>query len=497
MKIDGVCLCAFLLNRRISNRMMSFSFFFVSLILLVHYTAHGFDSVYPNQPQLITSPQFCFNDFECPRDKYCTTFGFSSFHDGDPDEQPPTACVPRLPKGATCHWSTPCEEGTFCRRTYGVDWHIHDECAPQIPAGAPCPLSSANQCRGDLVCRVEPICRPFKFGFEGDSCNNPEDCRLLEGFYCDKMLKKCVARKRPGEECRRWVDEDGRCQGFCADHIASHKIDASVCHRLQSEGEPCTEDFQCQNIPYSLRTSRTNDFICNMPHDGTGVCVLQSDIIKELGLPCDPRMDTCDGRRGLSCALVENQYVCVQNGMSSHPFCTPGSPLSECPPDRMGNLRECRRLLNTSKAFIGLYMCRRRRQVAMLGQACSRHEFVVCEFGTSCEVVPRVDSPIAKYFIPLFRTCMRYVPIGSSCKDPFRTVCQKGSSCVEGICQESGTASQFDIELTDQWGNCSKLWCPPGTRCVVDRLFASCELPVKRVGLWESCSDSPQFRVVS
>ncbi|KAI0565140.1 hypothetical protein FGB62_21g06 [Gracilaria domingensis] len=270
------------------------------------------------------------------------------------------------------------------------------------------------------------------------------------------------------------------------------------------EGEKCNDDRQCRSGFFAFVSSRTDDLLCNRPTSNTGVCVLESELLRELGAPCNPAKDACDARRGLSCARVGSQFKCIQRGISPdtfNHFCTPNSPLSSCPPDNRGNLRECRRALSLSKQFEGPFSCRTRRQLVPLGNPCSATEFAVCQQGAVCAEVPGVSPPSGRFPPPPLRTCMRLLPVGAACPDQFRFKCEEGSFCVDGTCRKADTPPTVAVTFASVGDECSELSCPPGTVCEGEpdtpEVFKTCKLPVREAGLWQPCFDAAQFRLVS
>lgn len=281
--------------------------------------------------QLITSPESCITNVECPLDHYCkapdtTQDDYAFFAAGG--SHGASTCVPRLPEGSNCSQSglTECELGTFCT-SFENSNPLARKCVRQLPAGARCFPNSIGSCQGDLVCKLEPICRPFTFGFAGDFCQHDGHCQQKQGFYCDAGRNQCTAKKPPGAACR-FPTSIHTCNGFC---VLSGIFDGKpgICQRFQKAGEKCNSDGQCQAYPFSLLKPGDVDLICNRPTLQAGICVLETDLIRHLGAPCNPTHDECDARRGLSCARVGHRFMCVQRATSLNSmqhFCTPNSP---------------------------------------------------------------------------------------------------------------------------------------------------------------------------
>ncbi|CAN8070129.1 unnamed protein product [Agarophyton chilense] len=453
--------------------------------------------------QLITSSQSCLRDVECPPEQYCkapisTQNNFFFFGSGLLEA---STCVPRLPEGSNCTsvGDSECEDGTFCG-------FIDDSnpspitCLRQLPSGASCALSATDPCQGDLVCELEPTCRPFTFGFAGDFCQFDRQCQQQQGFYCRSNFNECTARRPPGGVCEL-EPENFECQGFCVSS-GTFGEKPGVCQRLQTAGEKCNDDRQCLTIAPPFQTSRTVNLLCNRPTGTTGTCVLETDLIRDLGAPCDPTNDTCDARRGLSCHHEGTHGKCVQRATapdSFQHFCTPNSPLSSCPPDDFGNLRECRRALNSEKEFEGVFACRIRRQVVPLGNPCNNEEFAVCSRRAVCMEAPGVERPTGRFPPPPLRTCMKILPIGAPCPDQFRFKCEDGSFCVNGTCQRAESSPTVPIEFAFVNRDCSELSCPPGTECSADSDVPNsakvCRLPAIEVDLWKPCFRAAQFRL--
>lgn len=457
----------------------------------------------PNQ--LITSPQSCLSHVECAPDQFCQPPASAQddffFGGGSPEA---STCVPRLPEGSDCLnvGLTECEEGTFCGFLDDLN-PGRIKCLRQLPSGASCPLTATRPCQGDLLCEIEPTCRPFSFGFEGDFCQFDRQCQQQRGFYCRSNFNQCTAKRPPGGLCEL-EPENFECEGFCVSS-GSFGEKPGICQRLQKAGEKCTDDEQCRTVLLPLRTPRTVDLLCNRPTSRTGVCVLETDLIRELGAPCDPTSDKCDARRGLSCGRVGRRFKCVQRAKtpdSSRHFCTPNSPLSRCPPDDLGNLRECRRSLNRTKHFSGTFACRLRRQVVPLGNPCNGAEFAVCPRGAVCAEAPGVMRlPGFRFLPPPLHTCMKVLPVAAPCPDQLRFKCEDGSFCVDGTCQRTESPSPVPITFAPLNGNCSELSCVPGTVCTSDPETSErskfCRLPVLKRGLWQPCFRSAQFQLVS
>eukprot|EP00178_Gracilaria_changii_P026662 TRINITY_DN821_c0_g1_i1.p1 TRINITY_DN821_c0_g1~~TRINITY_DN821_c0_g1_i1.p1 ORF type:complete len:526 (-),score=52.67 TRINITY_DN821_c0_g1_i1:1894-3471(-) len=482
--------------------------FNVVLLPLIAVLASITSATLPHSPipplQLITSPQSCLSDIECPLDQYCkppdATQNDFFFGTGSVEA---STCVPRLPERSNCTnvGLSECEQGTFCG--FVDDFNPSPlTCLRQLPSGASCALSATAPCRDDLVCEIEPTCRAFTFGFGGDFCQFDRHCQQQQGFYCRSNFNQCTAKRPPGGACAL-EPENFECEGFCVNPEQFGR-QPGVCQRLQTAGEKCNDDTQCQTIPFPFQTSRTDDLLCNKPTGAIGTCVLQSDLIRRLGAHCDPTNDTCDARRGLSCGPVGEHFKCVQRAASPDSFlhyCTPNSPLSSCPPDDFGNLRECRRSLNSDKQFEGVFACRIRRQVVPLGNPCSVEEFAVCAPGAVCAEAPGVDRPVGRFPPPPLRTCMKVLPSGAPCADQFRFKCEQGSFCVDGTCEQAETPPTVAIEFASVAEDCSELSCPPGTECTADSDVPDsakiCRLPVQEVELWKPCFQAAQFRLVS
>lgn len=470
------------------------------------FFAPPFASIPPTQ--LITSPLSCLSDVECPLHQYCKR-NVSAF-----DElaqtvfarpaQPISTCVARLPEGSRCFplGVGACANGTSCTFTDDVNPEP-PTCRRQGSLGAKCALSATDPCQEGLKCqnRDGPKCLPFVSGFAGDSCEL--GCQVQQGFYCRSAVNQCVKRKAPGGQCG--VEADNfECSGFCVTSESSilptlpFLQKAGVCQRLQRIGEPCTADSQCNTVPFPLRTSRTVDVLCNRPSGYTGVCVRETELLRELGAACNPRRDACDARRGLSCGRVASTFRCVQRAAApdqTYHFCTPNSALSVCPPDAAGNPRECRRALSMAKQFEGTFGCRSRRQMVPLGSQCNDREFVVCPAGAVCTEAPGDTSS----FIPL-ATCMRIVATGGRCGDALRFKCEEGAFCVNKTCQRMEIAPTIQTRFAGNGGECSKLRCVPGRVCTKDvfspRTRRVCKLPVLEMGLWGPCFESARFELV-
>ncbi|KAI0558577.1 hypothetical protein FGB62_201g017 [Gracilaria domingensis] len=130
----------------------------------------------------------------------------------------------------------------------------------------------------------------------------------------------------------------------------------------------------------------------------------------------------------ISRADVDGEHVCVKRETSPNPtehLCTLHSRLSSCPPDTLGNLRECRRALSRqTKTFEGTYGCRRLREVVLYG------------------AVPGVEMIPSRFTPPPLRTCVKVVPLGAPCSDQFRFACEEGNFCVDGACRRVDTAPE-------------------------------------------------------
>ncbi|KAI0561621.1 hypothetical protein FGB62_76g0127 [Gracilaria domingensis] len=463
---------------------------------------------------LITSKESCLSHIECATDHYCKAPLFPSddaLHSGDDYPVFTSTCVPRLSKGSQCFPNTgvECQEGSFCGYI-GGSTATPPTCVQQLSKGDDCSQvtivsqafgSNGAMCEGELECVNGRSCDVSNIGFEGDSCQigMGGPCQVLNGFYCRSMVSKCAARKVGGQTCGMEPD-NFECESFCVNTLDPYTR-PGVCQTSQKPGQKCDDDAQCEVVPIPLRDPRTADVLCNRPSGATGICVPEGDLIKDLGASCDPTSDRCDSRRGLSCADVDGAHVCVQRGTSPNPrehFCTPRSPLSSCPPDNLGNPRECRRALSRqTKQFQGTYGCRRLREVVPHGAVCSAEEFAICEPNTVCSQVPGVEMIPSRFPPPPLSTCVKMVPVGANCSDQFRFECEEGTFCVNGACRRVGAAPEVPNTFASLSGNCTELSCPPALSCVPNPpnfgFGKSCRLPVKKVGLWQSCSTSAQF----
>lgn len=455
--------------------------------------------------QLITSKQSCLSNVECLPDQYCKpsvqqfNFRFFSVGGGAPEA---ASCQPRLQEGSECSkvGVEECARGTYCGFSNVFNF-TSSRCLPQAERGAHCPLSAVSPCRGDLKCEIEPVCRPFSFGREDEFCAYDRHCQQDNGIYCRASTFMCSRKRPPGAPCGMEAS-NFECDGFCVTSPRFSEKGSGICQRAQRLGESCTNSVQCGTYKFG-RNPNLPKYICNRSSAKRGVCVLETDLIPQLGAPCNPDNDTCDARRGLSCGRVGSLFKCMQLGTSpdsSYPFCTPHSPLSRCPPDNRGNLRECRRALNASKQLTGMFMCRTRRQVVPLGNPCNHKEFAVCEPGALCMEAPGVLKMTGRFALPPLRTCMRLVPVGAPCGDPFRFTCAEGSFCVNGTCQRTESPPDLPVKYAPVSGRCSQLLCPPGTVCFGQRSIPHatkfCTLPARELGLGQPCYDSARFREV-
>eukprot|EP00737_Agarophyton_chilense_P004808 gb/GEZJ01006414.1/.p1 GENE.gb/GEZJ01006414.1/~~gb/GEZJ01006414.1/.p1 ORF type:complete len:625 (-),score=-1.86 gb/GEZJ01006414.1/:367-2241(-) len=456
-------------------------------------------SIPPNQ--LVTSPLSCVRHSECSPDQYCKFPNYSvdddpaAYYHREPVQRIST-CVPRLQEGAFCGLSI-CAEGLVCSSD-GIP--APPSCARRLPLGAKCP-SLGQRCSEGLKCQTdgeamgETKCLPFTSGFEGDSCERFSSCQVPQGFYCNEHLRQCAARKPHGAICGADRSADGdlsahECEGFCVGSIFSSST-TGVCHRLQKVGEKCDSDFQCKTLLFGFLIPRSADLLCNAPSGYTGVCVLETDLIRELGAPCNPANDTCDAVRGLSCGRVHHDFKCVQRGTGKNnfPYCTPNSPLSSCPPGPFGVLRECRRGLTLNKEFDGMYGCRTRREVVPLGTLCGETEHIICQPGAVCAVPNGVESNI--FFTA---TCMKVLPDGAPCSDPLRFKCEEGSFCMDGSCQRMESPPNVQISVACTGCDCTELSCAAGQVCEkrdgISEDPKVCQLPIVDVGLWRPCRSS-------
>ncbi|KAI0562826.1 hypothetical protein FGB62_52g02 [Gracilaria domingensis] len=409
-------------------------------------------------------------------------------------------CAPRLPQDSVCHQvgTAECEEETFCG-------FLHDDnsepyrCYPQASEGSQCALSATAPCQGNLVCQIEPKCRPFTFGLAGDFCQYDSHCQVDQGFFCPLEAfsepTRCTQRRAAGGECTE--SSQFECEGFCVSSGSIEYVRPGICQPLQTAGEKCTDHVQCRKSTL-LEEHRSANLLCNIPIGHTGVCVLETDLLRELGAACNPANDRCDARRGLSCDRVGRRFRCVQRGIMNasgayDPFCTPNSDLSSCPPGT-----ECRRGLSPSKQFEGMFTCRKRREIVPLGHTCGDWEFAVCERGAICAEAPGFARRTGGYPSPATRTCMKVVAVGARCADLLRFKCQEGSFCVDGVCQRQETGLAVPERFVSLDEDCSELSCAPGTVCVAEApgLARRCALPVREAGLLQPCSESALFQLV-
>lgn len=437
----------------------------------------------------------CLTSVECPNGLRCARN--SGRVDGECGEFScsfkANTCEPRLGMKEPCGIAyDDCKKGMYCAFDVpGVD--RLPVCMPQIKLGAECRLDATRPCAGhpENRCDVKTKkCTVWKGGGAGDACTWDRECRQTEGFYCDYKAKQCKRKNPEGASCGT---NNYECMGFCA-RLATLGKERRVCLRRRKRGEKCTQDTQCrENVLY---VAGNNDYRCNNFWSGTGVCVLESELLKIPGVVCNPNEDRCDRRRRLWCRKRGNTHRCVQES-SLEQFCTPGSMYSVCMPLETGTPLECRKPLSfTKKREFGLPVCLRPRERVRRGEICNRAEYARCEKGTKCRTVLGIhhfdgDDPTAR-----LGYCVRVVKVGKKCKNRFKTTCVKGAYCIKGKCRRRKKAPKEIMKYAGDWVLCSKAKCARGLKCRKTGGWRRCMLKTRTVKTGSPCYDTANRRVL-
>lgn len=446
------------------------------------------------ESHVITSANVCLTNAECPKSHYCLLTGFRSTN----------RCTSRHLHAHVClAYNDDCQSGLYCKFSRKKNGTI---CQKQISLQKPCSPNDVAPCVGSAICsRLKRKCLPPKTtGGEGDPCEREADCNLDHGVYCHYSSKTCKTQKSEGSKCDGFRDVY-ECNGFCA---AGHYQKGGICLNPRPLGSLCMQDEHCAKVSrLPFPSART---VCNVLMGKIGRCMLQSALLKSLGLPCNPKIDRCDSRRALRCLFDKamNKNVCQQRisvmlyAEQNRNYCTPGSPLSTCLQEDVA--RVCRRSKRLEYSLEDFFHCNEPIQTLPRGSVCDHLEAVQCEPGTSCEKLSGVRlRHDQKHQTPLLM-CVKLVKRGGDCSDKFSTKCKGGLTCKKGTCipDKPASISPKNTHTTID-GHCTSLPCIPGTVC--DRPdsvppssgFKQCMFPVIVAKKGESCTDDARFRKVS
>lgn len=429
-----------------------------------------------NAQKVITSSGTCIRDGDCKED--------SEFCDNT------SHCRNLLSKGEQCLDSANCKEGLFCYDEGYSSLIDRPLCIQQRKPSERCnPFDPFDQqsCATDgnfsYKCSIESdTCGVF--GVEGDRCRSQYDCQ--PGNYCMNANtpneRRCAMKKPKGDPCYV-LSKDGlgtyssvyECEGQCA--VGSSDFEEGICTGLSSIGQACRSDDQCagyETSRFHANTRGTPNVICNIPKGDSGLCMNERDLIKKEGMNCNPDKDACDFHRGLSCRHTSTGPKCMFNAFdedgATFRFCDINGNFSKCNLSN-GRPTECRREYNTEPGVGQYFECRTKTEMLPQGSICGNVEYSVCELGTSCQTIPGVSSE--RYGVET-KFCVAIKGEGESCGSKFETACAKGLDCEDNVCVKG--VPQNIITHAGLSLDCKSLPCVPGTECVSEFGFSTCEL---------------------
>lgn len=491
--------------------------FLVIILTIVPFLPFTQCSKYP--PRLITSKQTCLSKGECPPTHFCNT---------DSDAAPPFTCVPYLRRDDKCniHIEHQCQPNLYCTDS-GTNGGPA-RCIRGSERGLPCDPSKQASCAGypfDACALKTKICIEADVGDLKDDCSYG-GCNKSKGLYCDINNHRCEKQKSVGVHCSHFVDscdDSTYCDNPFHLPLSSNRK-SSICIKASRLGQKCLSDEHCKGSTH----------VCNIVSGRYGKCVMSSRLHTKPGMRCNPGLDSCDGRRGLSCQKFNGRYVCMQRATYRAnfrnwitPFCTPNNRYSKCTP-YFGRPTECR-LRSSCKDFprceqaIESQMdprrrtdpnvmlatkyfpsCLGKRKYLKQGSICNIQESEICGSGLYCHFVPHVDDyPDSS---PFQRTghCVKVVKqVNGDCSDPFSTLCATGMACVNGRCKKGGRLlmgksknkkTHIGMHSSKRCDK-SKLPCAPGLICYKNE--GRCDRPRKVMKKGQSCYEISQYRRVS
>lgn len=390
---------------------------------------------------LITSPKACVSNLDCSPTSFCK---FSEL----------TRCVTRKDINQECGSTHECKDDLFCkfRKEFGTS-----VCQKKLPMDASCDPHYYGTCAGSAVCSLSAKKCTTSSGQVGASCEFNSDCR--DGMYCSSRGNHCMLKKNSGTNCMPY-GTDNKCEGFCSGAFPNSAF--GICIQAQKEGQPCRSDDHCKGE--NSREGETVGLICNTPSTmNAGLCILESKLLKRLGMGCNPKRDHCDFRRGLSCHFdkVQKRFVCHQGyADDTESYCTPGNRLGECKHNKVPMV--CKR-----DDYSGVFRCvERKDEIIPRGLNCRRG---VCENGTSCEEVTGILRWAYKGPPAPSRFCVKVIGFGEKCDNKFRTQCTNGFKCANGKCVKGSPRRDLDHSHADLWTSCVKLPCVPGLKCKLSK----------------------------
>lgn len=496
--------------------------FFVILVTISLYLSIGRCSTIDKR--IISAPDSCLSHAECPASDFCQTNTLSNTS---------FTCVSRFKKDDVCNSDIDyeCESTLFCSSPSAGN-NGRSRCRPRSVLGQPCLLSSFQSCAG----LPSVVCSPnTKTCVEAEERNLDEDCtstscNQTEGLFCDGFT--CNRKSTVGGYCEPYSD-------YCDDtsHCAnpftpSYNINYNtyMCLKSAVAGQKCSSDEQCNG----------DELICNKPKASEGKCIDASQRIAKLGQPCNPALDKCDSRRGLSCRyLQKGHHVCMHRvvfrteiNYATVPYCSPMNKYSRCTP-RFGRPTECR-LLSSCEDYprceeaaldqtYSIYeedrhyirptavfpSCHEKQRLLGQGSLCNMYENEICGHGLRCDFVPNIqetanDVPVIDgKSVKKTAHCVKVVSIvNGNCSNPFRHKCDAGLQCVHGLCKRSTKAiSKIERQPKSHLGiysrdrcDTSPLPCAPGLDCTKEGL---CDRPIRMVSNGRPCFDTSTHKRVS
>lgn len=467
--------------------------------------------------RLITSKRTCLSQSECPPTHFCNTDSYSdtSF-----------TCVPLLRKHDRCniHVDYQCQPNLYCTSEGSNGGPARcqrgsertEQCDPNIP----------RSCAGfpyDACSQDTKTCIEANVGKLNDKCITGE-CKKSLGLYCDSFT--CKKKKSIGGDCSKYRDACD-VSTYCDDPFPfppKHNQNLSFCIKASHVGQKCLSDKHCKG----------SHGVCNIQSGKYGKCIPASQRVTKPGIVCNPKLDTCDGRRGLLCQKYNSRHVCMQQASYRSnvrywmtPFCTPHNKYSKCMPyfgrptecrlpftcndfpqceavrrnQADPRLRENREYVLPTKFFPSCYG---KRTYLEQGAICNIHESEICGPGLLCHFVPSVkDHPNASS-PERTRHCVKTVKnVNGDCSDPFLTTCGIGMSCVNGRCRTGEKLfknkwqqkkTHLGIHAYDRCDK-SKLPCAPGLVC--DKNEGRCNRPKTVVKKGQPCYEVSKYRRVS
>lgn len=422
--------------------------------------------------RVVTSSGNCFRDSECDnRSEYCSLNN---------------RCHTRRSENAGCLVNKACDYGLYCRGK-GTKFGV---CIRQNGLFEKCDKKDVESCavNGNVryMCSLTKN-KCVRSGFEGDACSWNGDCQA--DYYCKTthLTWTGTCRKKLPEGAKCGLNDDyNECQGVCARGHADHLLPAerfkhSICVTGSKLAEACTESRQCrghvddnEGPRFDRNKFKISPVTCNIPKGDVGICEHEHKLIKKEGLKCNPSIDRCDARRGLSCRTTHTGPKCMFNVFDedkfSSSFCDINGEFSRCN-NHAGIPTECRKgnvvdilhssIYQYSSEFDESFRCHRKREMVPQGSPCSHVSYGVCEKGTICRSVPGIQE--GYYKSPTTKYCVAVKKEGEKCFSKFNHACKDGLKCHKNVCVKG--KPDKTITHADFNSKCDILPCTPGFNC--------------------------------